>query len=80
MAITPVAIPSSPAISITVSSALPLWSTDIAPLYVFTPVDTSGTFFPWLDGSRVGYHSFALAYDIGSLKHLEELGIDPVRL
>ena len=49
-------------------------------LYVFTPVDTSGTFFPWLDGSRVGYHSFALAYDIGSLKHLEELGIDPVRL
>ena len=26
----------------------------------------------WVDGNKVGYHSFALAYDLGSLKHLEK--------
>ena len=41
-------------------------------IYVFTPCDVSNTYFPWLDGNRVGYHSFALAYDLGSLKHLEK--------
>tara|TARA_B100000959_G_C14993915_1_gene629257 strand:+ start:3994 stop:4737 length:744 start_codon:yes stop_codon:yes gene_type:complete len=33
------------------------------------------TLFPWLDGSKVGFHSFALAYDIGSLRHLEKYGV-----
>ena len=45
-------------------------------LYVLTPCDTSNTLFPWLDGSKMGYHSFALAYDIGSLKHLEQYGVN----
>ena len=45
-------------------------------LYVLTPIDTSNTLFPWIDGRRVGYHSFGLAYDIGSLKHLEEYGVN----
>lgn len=40
-------------------------------IYVLTPCDTSQTYFPWIDGNKVGYHSFALAYDLGSLKHLE---------
>ena len=44
-------------------------------LYVLTPIDTSNTLFPWVDGNRVGYHSFGLAYDIGSLKHLEKYGV-----
>jgi transposase len=44
-------------------------------LYVLTPVDLSNSLFPWMDGNRVGYHSFALAYDIGSLKHLEQYGV-----
>ena len=44
-------------------------------LYVLTPCDTSNTLFPWLDGSKMGYHSFALAYDLGSLKHLEQYGV-----
>ena len=45
-------------------------------LYVLTPCDTSNTLFPWLDGSKMGYHSFALAYDLGSLKHLEQYGVN----
>tara|TARA_Y100001937_G_scaffold109452_1_gene154110 strand:+ start:1447 stop:2148 length:702 start_codon:yes stop_codon:yes gene_type:complete len=44
-------------------------------IYVITPCDTSQTLFPWIDGSKVGYHSFALAYDLGSLKHLEQYGV-----
>lgn len=44
-------------------------------IYVLTPCDLSNSLFPWLDGSRVGYHSFALAYDLGSLKHLEQYGV-----
>ena len=31
--------------------------------------------FPWLDGSKLGFHAFALAYDIGSLRHLEKYGV-----
>tara|TARA_R100001510_G_C7643034_1_gene200578 strand:+ start:615 stop:1271 length:657 start_codon:yes stop_codon:yes gene_type:complete len=41
-------------------------------LWVLEPCDTSQTFFPWLDGSRTGYTSFALAYELGSLRHLKE--------
>ena len=41
-------------------------------LWVLEPCDTSKTFFPWLDGSRTGYTSFGLAYDLGSLRHLQE--------
>lgn len=44
-------------------------------LWVLEPCDTSKTFFPWLDGSRTGWHGGALAYDIGSLRHLEEYGV-----
>lgn len=45
-------------------------------LYVLTPCDLSNSLFPWMDGNKVGYHSFALAYDIGSLKHLEQYGVN----
>tara|TARA_Y100001937_G_C7057590_1_gene302165 strand:+ start:324 stop:983 length:660 start_codon:yes stop_codon:yes gene_type:complete len=41
-------------------------------LWVLEPCDTSQTFFPWIDGSRTGFTSFALAYELGSLRHLEE--------
>ena len=41
-------------------------------LWVLEPCDTSQTFFPWLDGSRTGFTSFALAYELGSLEHLKE--------
>ena len=44
-------------------------------IYVLTPCDLSNSLFPWLDGSKVGYHSFAMAYDLGSLKHLEQYGV-----
>lgn len=44
-------------------------------IYVLTPCDTSNTFFPWVNGDRVGYYSFSLAYDLGNLKHLEEYGV-----
>ena len=39
-------------------------------IYVLTPVDLSNSYFPWLDGNRVGYHSFSLAYDLASLKSI----------
>ena len=45
-------------------------------LYVLTPCDLRNSLFPWMDGNKVGYHSFALAYDIGSLKHLEQYGVN----
>ena len=44
-------------------------------LYVLDPVPQevmAQTLFPWLDGDRVGFHASALAYDIGSLRHLKE--------
>jgi hypothetical protein len=41
-------------------------------LWVLTPCDLSKTFFPHLDGSKAGYFSHALTYDLGSLKHLQE--------
>jgi len=41
-------------------------------LWVLEPCDTSKTFFPWLDGSKTGFTSFALAYELGSLRHLEK--------
>jgi len=45
-------------------------------LYVLTPCDTSKTLFPWLDGTKMGHNSFSVAYDIGSLKHLEQYGVN----
>ena len=41
-------------------------------LWVLEPCDTSKTYFPWLDGSKTGYHCSALAYEIGSLRHLSK--------
>jgi len=45
-------------------------------IYVLTPCDLSNSLFPWMDGNRVGYHSFSLAYDLGKLKHLEQYGVN----
>ena len=41
-------------------------------LWVLEPCDTSKTYFPHLDGTRTGYTSFALAYELGSLEHIKE--------
>ena len=41
-------------------------------LWVLEPCDTSKTYFPHLDGTRTGYTSFALAYELGSLQHIKE--------
>ena len=48
-------------------------------LYVLDPVPQeaiSKSYFPWLDGSRCGFYASALAYDLGSLKHLEQYGVN----
>ena len=41
-------------------------------IFILEPCDTSQTLFPWIDGERTGYWGTALAYDMGSLKHLQE--------
>lgn len=44
-------------------------------LYVFDPVsqsDLDKSYFPHLDASRVGFYSNALAYELGSLRHLQQ--------
>ena len=41
-------------------------------VYVLEPCDTSQTLFPWVDGDKTGYWASALAYDMGSLRHLDE--------
>ena len=41
-------------------------------LWVLEPCDTSKTYFPHLDGTKTGYTSFALAYELGSLEHIKE--------
>jgi hypothetical protein len=41
-------------------------------LWVLEPCDTSQTLFPWVDGSKTGFHASALAFELGSLRHLEE--------
>ena len=39
---------------------------------VLTPCDLNDSLMPWIDGRKAGYNSFALAYDIGSIRHLEK--------
>ena len=41
-------------------------------VFILEPCDTSKTLFPWLDGEKTGYWGSALAYEIGSLAHLEK--------
>ena len=41
-------------------------------VFILEPCDTSQTLFPWLDGEKTGYWGSALAYEIGSLKHLQK--------
>ena len=41
-------------------------------IWILEPCDTSKTLFPWVDGSKTGYHGFALAYELGRLKHLDK--------
>tara|TARA_Y100000590_G_scaffold153768_1_gene176617 strand:+ start:5911 stop:6642 length:732 start_codon:yes stop_codon:yes gene_type:complete len=47
-----------------------IWAYDPVPQHVMEK-----TYFPYLDGSKVGRYSFSLAYDLGSLKHLEKYGV-----
>lgn len=44
-------------------------------LYVFDPVsqsDLDKSYFPHLNANRVGFYSNALAYELGSLRHLQQ--------
>lgn len=44
-------------------------------LYVLDPVPQEAiakSYFPWLDGSRCGFYASALAYELGSLTHLDK--------
>ena len=41
-------------------------------LWVLDPCDLSNTFFPWMNGDRAGFYGSALAYDLGSLRHIQE--------
>ena len=43
-------------------------------IYVRDPVDMSKTLFPY--ATITGYSSGALAYDLGSLRHLEKYGVN----
>ena len=48
------------------------WGGKCYKVYILDPCDTSQTLFPWLDGEKTGYWGTALAYELGSLKHLQE--------
>ena len=41
-------------------------------VFVLEPCDTSTTLFPWIDGETTGFWGTALAYDLGSLRHLDK--------
>jgi hypothetical protein len=43
-------------------------------IHVRDPIDMSKTLFPWV--KNTGYSSGALAYDLGSLRHLEQYGVN----
>ena len=47
-----------------------VWAYDPVPQDI---IDKS--YFPYLDGRKCGYYAFSLAYDLGSLRHLEEIGV-----
>ena len=48
-------------------------------IWVFEPFDTDREF--WIGGIETGgFHASVLAYDLGSLKHLEKYGVDLSRL
>ena len=48
------------------------WGGKCYKVYILDPCDTSQTLFPWLDGEKTGYWGTALAYELGSLKHLQK--------
>ena len=52
------------------SKGYSIWAYDPVPQDVIEK-----SYFPYLDGSKCGYYSFSLAYDLGSLKHLEQYGV-----
>ena len=41
-------------------------------VFILEPCDTSTTLFPWIDGEKTGYWGTALAYELGSLRHLQK--------
>lgn len=43
-------------------------------VYIIEPVDSSGTFFEHVD--KGGFYATCLAYDLGSLEHLEKYGVN----
>ena len=48
------------------------WGGKCYKVYILDPCDTSQTLFPWLDGEKTGYWGTALAYELGSLRHLQK--------
>tara|TARA_X000001316_G_C922403_1_gene37695 strand:- start:1695 stop:2405 length:711 start_codon:yes stop_codon:yes gene_type:complete len=48
------------------------WGAKCYKVYVLDPCDTSKTLFPWIDGDKTGFWATALAYELGSLRHLDK--------
>ena len=48
------------------------WGAKCYKVFILEPCDTSTTLFPWIDGERTGYWGTALAYELGSLRHLQK--------
>lgn len=47
-------------------------------IYVIEPIEEPSPYFPQYDGYG-GYHAASYAYDLGSLEHLKEYGVDIYR-
>ena len=48
------------------------WGARCYKVFILEPCDTSNTLFPWIDGERTGFWGTALAYELGSLRHLQK--------
>ena len=48
------------------------WGAKCYKVYILEPCDTSNTLFPWIDGEKTGFWGTALAYELGSLRHLQK--------
>ena len=48
------------------------WGAKCYTVFILEPCDTSNTLFPWIDGERTGFWGTALAYELGSLSHLQK--------
>jgi len=54
------------------------YGSDCYQISIIEPVDASESYFKHIEAG--GYNAFALAYDLGSLEHLTEYGVDLTRI